>query len=60
MANLKTLTITGAANITDAGLHQLKGMTNLTNLKFVDTKVTDAGVAELKQSLPQCETKIGW
>ena len=47
----------GAGPVTDAGLVHLQGMTNLTILDLRDTKVTDAGVAELKQALPNCEIK---
>jgi hypothetical protein len=41
--------------ITDAGLIHLKGMSNLKHLDLRDTKVTDAGVAELMKSLPNCQ-----
>ena len=40
--------------VTDAGLVHLKGMTNLTYLRLNKTQVTDAGVAELQQALPNC------
>ena len=41
--------------ITDAGLVHLKGLTGLQTLNLAGTKVTDAGVAELKKALPNCE-----
>ena len=42
--------------VTDAGLVHLKGLTNLTNLILpYHTQVTDAGVAELKKALPNCD-----
>jgi hypothetical protein len=40
---------------TDAGLVHLKGMSNLKHLDLRYTKVTDAGVAVLKKSLPNCQ-----
>jgi len=33
----------------------LKGLTILQELSLYDTKVTDAGVAELKKALPNCK-----
>ena len=42
-------------SITDAGLVHLKGLTNLQTLNFSGTKVTDAGVAQLKKALPNCK-----
>jgi len=37
-------------------LVHLKGLTNLTNLILpYHTQVTDAGVAELKKALPNCD-----
>ncbi len=48
--------------ITDAGLVHLKGMTSLVHLRLgnpgqknLSTKVTDAGVADLQKSLPDCK-----
>ena len=40
--------------ITDAGLAHIKGMTSLRKLYLTDTKVTDAGIAELQKTLPNC------
>ena len=34
---------------------KLKGLTNLELFVLRETKVTDAGVAELKKALPNCE-----
>jgi len=41
--------------VTDAGLVHLKGLTQLRTLNLSLTQITDAGVAELKKSLPKCE-----
>ena len=41
--------------MTDDGLEHLKGLTNLKLLFLEETKVTDAGVAELQKSLPDCK-----
>ena len=40
--------------ITDAGLVHLAGLTKLELFDLAETKITDAGVAELKKSLPNC------
>ena len=56
LTNLQNFSL-WAAPVTDAGLVHLQGMTNLKILDLRDTKVTDAGVAELKQALPNCEIK---
>ena len=37
------------------GLVHLKGLTNLQELSLYYTKVTDAGVADLQKSLPDCK-----
>ena len=34
-----------------------KGLTNLTSLYLDNTQIIDAGVAELKKALPNCEIK---
>ena len=39
----------------DEGLVHLKRLTNLESHYLSDTKVTDAGVAELQQALPKCK-----
>ena len=55
--NWKSVTdVTGvyAPSVSDAGLVHLKGLTKLKTLGLERTKVTDAGVAELKQALPKC------
>ena len=41
--------------ITDAGMVQLKELTSLEPLTLSETQVTDAGVAELQQALPDCK-----
>jgi hypothetical protein len=45
--------------VTDAGLKQLEGMTNLKNLYLWQTKTTEAGVANLKKALPQMDISTG-
>jgi len=39
--------------ITDAGLRHLAGIKNLREIHIGETAVTDAGVAALKQALPE-------
>lgn len=41
--------------ITDEGLQHLHGLTELSDLWFMNTDVTEAGVATLRQSLPNCK-----
>jgi hypothetical protein len=41
--------------VTDAGLEHIKGLTNLEQLWLIDTKVTDEGVEELEEALPQLQ-----
>jgi len=45
----------GLAQVTDAGLVHLKGLTNLETLVLDETQVTSAGVAELQKALPKCK-----
>jgi hypothetical protein len=40
--------------VTDAGLSELKDCKKLQTLYLRETKVTEAGVKELKSSLPRC------
>ena len=44
--------------ITDAGLEHLEGLNKLKSLVLGDTQVTDAGVAKLKQALPECRISV--
>jgi hypothetical protein len=53
--NLTSLDLPSA--VTDAGLVHIKGLNNLTSLVLYSTKVTDAGVAELKRQLPGCDIR---
>ena len=58
VAKLQKLTILGLGHndkITDAGLKDLAKLKNLTRLILSDTKITDAGAAELKKALPKCK-----
>ena len=43
-----------ADRITDSGLVHLNGLANLLGMYLYRTKVTDAGIAKLKQALPNC------
>jgi hypothetical protein len=40
--------------VTDAGLKHLTTLKNLTELWLQETKVTEAGVQELRKALPKC------
>ena len=53
LTKLKVLQIIDT-QITDAGLSHLKGMTKLQEL-WLPSRITDAGVAELKKALPNCK-----
>ena len=52
-----SVTFVGLQNtqVTDACLEHLKGLTNLETLNLIGTQVTDAGVKNLQQELPNCE-----
>jgi hypothetical protein len=41
--------------MSDAGLRELASLKELTFLNLMSTKVTDAGVSELKKFLPKCQ-----
>jgi len=41
--------------ITDAGLVHLQRLTSLQKLNLAHIQVTDAGVAKLKEALPNCD-----
>ena len=51
MPHIEVLSIKSSA-LTDTGLMELRSWTKLQNLNLVDTKVTDSGIAALRQSLP--------
>jgi hypothetical protein len=42
------------AGVTDTGVAHLKELTNLRELIVGDSRLTDAGIAELKKALPNC------
>ena len=52
--NLRTLRLEGP-NVTDAGLHHLKGLKQLQSLLLCDTQVTEEAVADLERALPQLD-----
>ena len=54
LTSLKELSLY-KTKVTDAGLVYLKGMTKLENLALPDLGTSDAGVAELRKSLTNCE-----
>ena len=49
-----------AYNLTDAGLKDLAKLQNLQYVNLYDTKVTEAGVAELQKALPKCRISHEW
>jgi len=52
---LKTLVLIDCKKVTDETISKLATMTNLKTLKLYDTKITPAGIAKLKELLPNCE-----
>jgi hypothetical protein len=55
LKELKELYLYGCQGVTDKGLKELAGLKELQRLNLGGTKVTYAGVAELKKALPDCE-----
>ena len=47
----------GKWKITDAGLVHLKGLTKLQELDLHNTKITNAGIADLQKALPNCQIR---
>jgi hypothetical protein len=41
--------------VTDAGLDNLCGLTRLETLRLSGTQVTEAGITNLRNALPNCE-----
>jgi Leucine-rich repeat (LRR) protein len=54
LTNLKSIDLT-ANNLTDASLQHFRGLKNLEQLYVHNTQITAAGIAELKQALPNCK-----
>jgi hypothetical protein len=52
---VQTIYVSGAQGITDAGLQHFKGRQQIRRVSFYNSQVTDAGVAALKQLLPNCD-----
>jgi hypothetical protein len=46
--------------VSDAGLEQLKGLTNLRKLYLWQTKATSNGVTNLQKTLPNLDINTGW
>jgi len=54
LANVTRLALNGT-DITDASLKEVAKLQQLTDLDLYDTRVTQAGVAELQKALPKCD-----
>ena len=52
------MTALAPSAIDHAGLVHLAGLTALKTLTLYDTQVTDVGVAELQQALPNCAISL--
>jgi Leucine-rich repeat (LRR) protein len=57
LAALEMLDLDGNGQVTDAGLKELAGLTSLQSLNLARTKVTKAGVEQLKKALPECRIR---
>jgi internalin A len=57
LPDLQDLQLIGSPT-TDDDLQSLKSLKNLTRLDLKDSKVTPAGVAELKKALPKCRVTL--
>jgi len=55
LSRLHGLYLLGTSQITDAGLVHISAITSLERLFLGRSKVSDLGVAELKEALPNCE-----
>ncbi len=58
LKQVKRLSLAGSG-LTDAGLHDLHGLTKLTYLDLRRTKASAAGIAELQKALPKCKIVTG-
>ena len=54
LQNLTGLNLMACKQITDAGLKEVAKLQKLERLSLLGTKITDAGVAELRKALPKC------
>jgi hypothetical protein len=54
--SLQTLNL-GGTGVSDKGLKVLAGLRPLSSLDMRDTKVTDAGLKELRDALPNCKIR---
>lgn len=55
MPALKSLLLSGVAGITDAAVPHLAKLTKLRELNVTDSKISPAGLRELKRALPNCQ-----
>jgi Leucine-rich repeat (LRR) protein len=55
LAPLRVLCLADNINVTDAGLVNLKDLASLRSLDLSGTKVTDAGVKQLRIAMPNCQ-----
>ncbi len=56
--SLQKLTLDNNAQLTGAGLIQLKGLESLTELVLSQTQLTDDGLSSLRKAIPRC--RITW
>ena len=55
LTSLTILNLAECNQITDAGLEHINELTSLTELDLYGTQITDAGLAEIKAALPNCD-----
>jgi hypothetical protein len=54
LSRLERLTL-NRTFVTDTGLTHLRSLNELRQLELIETQVTPAGIAKLKQALPKCQ-----